>query len=91
MKFWYHPGFEMYVAKNPYWEDGDKWNDELVEVDLTKEELIVEGGSNDPCGHAGRWETEWEEKGFAHMMLNKIPWPTGKYKITIEPVDEVVA
>ena len=88
MKFWYHPRFEMYVPAKPWFND--EWDDELIEVDLSKEELIVEGGSNDPCSHAGRWETEWEEERVVHSMMNKIPWPLGKYKITIEPIDEVV-
>ena len=86
MKFWYHPKFKMYVPKNPWWENS-KWNDELVEVDVDKEELIVEGGDDDPYCHSERWEITWSEKDYEHSIMNKIPWPLGKYRITIEPLE----
>lgn len=86
MKVWYHPKHEMYVPSNPYWND--EWDEELIEVEITKEEIIVGGGSNDPYNHSGRWESTWSEERFEHSIMNKIPWKPGKYKITIESIEE---
>lgn len=91
MKVWYHKEHDMYVPSNPWWgteDEPDEWDKELVEMEIEKEELIVMMGSDDPHIHAGRWEDIWSEDRFEHSVMTKIPWPYGKYKITIEPIGE---
>jgi len=61
---------------------------DLVEVEVMKEEIVCEGGDNEPYLHAERWEQEFYEEHVIHSMMTKIPWKAGKYRITIEGISE---
>jgi hypothetical protein len=87
MKLWYHKKFDMYVPKNPWWHEPD-WDNELVEVEVEKEEIILNGGSDSPSFHSERWESDWWDEESGQTIFTKYPWPFGKYKITIEPLED---
>ena len=90
MKVWYCKKLDIYLPrKDWYKEDEETYLDiagPLKEIEVTKEEIIVEGGDNDPYMHGEVWELEFASKDWMHSMGTKIPWKQGKYKITIEEV-----
>lgn len=83
MKVWYSKKWDMYGPTKDWWEDGPN---DLVEVDIRREIIVCEGGSNEPYCHAGRWEQEFCDDAFCHSILTKIPWKSGKYRIIIEEI-----
>jgi len=84
MKVWYSKKWDMYYPLNDKPEDEP---DDLVEIEVTKEEIICDGGSDKPYLHAGRWEQGFYDDSVMHSMMTKIPWKEGKYRIVIEEVD----
>jgi len=86
MKVWYSKKWDMYVPV-VWWDEEDK-PDDVVEMEITKEVIECNGGSDEPYAHAGRWEQEFYDENWMHSIGTKIPWKQGKYKITIEEIPD---
>ena len=84
MKVFYSEKWDAYFPSREW--DGDAGR--TKEMEVTKEELISEGGDDEPSRHGERWEMEFTDDDWMHSIGTKIPWKPGKYKITIEEVKE---
>ncbi|NVM20576.1 MAG: hypothetical protein HWN68_02210 [Desulfobacterales bacterium] len=88
MKVWYSKKRDVY-APSKDWFDLDTFeDDDIVEMEINREEIICEGGDDDPYRHGEVWELDFQSEDWMHSMGTKIPWKQGKYRITIEELDE---
>ena len=77
-------------APSKDWFDFDAFEDnDAEEVEVRKEEIICEGGDDDPYRHGEVWELDFQSEDWVQSMGCKIPWKQGRYKITIEEIPQM--